>query len=115
MSETLHVRATMTVHDGKLNALQQLLAEARPAALNNPGLLHYEFYLDAARTRCVSVEAYQNSEAALTHLVSMGEVVGKLMELVDIELEIYGDPSPALRDALAALEPEVYTAFVVGD
>lgn len=55
-------------------------------------------------------ETYANSDAVLAHLGNLGELLGRLIPLGGgIELELFGSPSEQLRDALAAMNPTVFT------
>ena len=58
---------------------------------------------------CVVREAYASSDAFLAHLAGAGPLLARLVELGGgLELDVFGEPSPALRAAVAAFQPRVY-------
>ena len=74
-----------------------------------PGTLRHDWYDSEDGARCVVREAYTSSDAFLAHLAAAGPLLGRLVELGGgLELELFGEPSPALLDAVAAFRPRVY-------
>ena len=59
---------------------------------------------------CIVREAYTNSEALLAHSANVGDLLPQLFELGgSLEVEMFGNPSPALAEALAAFNPAIYS------
>jgi Antibiotic biosynthesis monooxygenase len=97
-----------------LAEFKQLAAEALDAVRGEPGALQYDWFFSDDGTRCVVRETYANSDAVLAHVDNVGPLLGRLVELGGgLELEVFGEPSEALRNALAAFNPPVYS-FVQG-
>jgi len=113
MSE-LQVRAQLTIHDGKLNEFKEWAHECMSVVRQkDTETQQYDWFLNANKTVCIVREQYPSSEALMAHLGNLGGLMGKMMELSDLKLEVFGDPSPELAAATAGLDVTVYT-FVQG-
>lgn len=76
------------------------------------GTLQYDWFLSADGTQCVVRETYASSDDVMNHMGNLGEVLGELLELGGRpEIEICGDLSDELADALAPFGPAVYSFF----
>jgi quinol monooxygenase YgiN len=92
--------------DGFKNVVAQLVERAKGEA----DTLEYDFFLSADQTVCIVREAYANSEAVMAHSANMGDLLPRLFELGgSFEAEVFGNPSPALLEALAAFNPTIYS------
>ena len=107
--QRLQIDAICKIHAGKIDEFQaaarKLLAAVRE---KDTGTLQYDWFLDRERGVCVVREAYADSSALLQHMANMGSLLGGLMELTDLSVEIFGDPSPELAAALAGAKPTIY-------
>jgi hypothetical protein len=57
-------------------------------------------------------ETYQNSQAVLTHLGMVGDILGPVVEVGGgVEIEIFGRPSEELVQAVEAFRPTYYAYF----
>jgi quinol monooxygenase YgiN len=93
----------MKIHPGKLEAFKRLSAECvRLAREKDPGTIRYDIFLNAEGTEAVVYEEYESSEALLAHFANMGENADAIFAIVDMEGELWGEPSDALR---AGIEP----------
>ena len=55
-------------------------------------------------------ETYASSDALLAHLAGAGALLGRLVELGGgLELDVFGAPSAAVRDALGSFQPRIYS------
>ena len=107
------IQATATfpaIAADNLGEFKQLAGEALDAARGEPGTLQYDWFFSDDGTRCVVRETYRSSDDVLAHLGNVGPLLGRLVELGGgLELEVFGEPSPALRDATAAFQPLTYS------
>lgn len=95
---------------------RQLMGEMVAATrTHEPGALAYEWSTSADGKVCHIHERYADSDAVLTHLASfMTNWAARFMGcLKPTRMVVYGNPSQAVRDALAALGP-VYMATADG-
>lgn len=87
-----------------------LAAQLLESARSEPGTLQYDWFFTADGTACLVRETYRDSDAVLAHLAAAGAQLGRLVECGGgVHLDVLGEPSSALREALAALSPVVYT------
>jgi quinol monooxygenase YgiN len=108
--EQLQVNATFpSISPDASEQLKQLAAEALATIRGEPGTLQHDWFFSDDNAQCVVREAYASSDAFLAHLTGAGELLGRLVELGGgLELEVFGDPSAALRDAVASFQPRIY-------
>ena len=61
----------------------------------------------------VFLEIYKDSEAALSHLANVGEILGRMGDLADMTapLEVYGDINDQLRETYAGWNAQVMKPF----
>lgn len=45
-------------------------------------------------------EVYENSDALLAHMEHLGDLIGELNELGTMSVELFGTPSPELKEAM---------------
>lgn len=59
----------------------------------------------------IFLELYKDSEAALSHLANVGELLGRMGDLADMTapLEVYGDINDQLRETYAGWNAQVLT------
>lgn len=101
-----------TIKTGQLDALNSLITEMIDATkANEPGAIHYEWYLLADGSECHIYERYSNSAAVLNHLeIFSTQYYRRLMEFVDIKgMDIYGDLDEAANKALSRLSKTFLT------
>jgi hypothetical protein len=109
----LQVTATVPrIPSDNLDEFKRLAGEALEITANDPGALQYDWFFNADESKCVIRETYADSEAVLTHLGMVGDLLGQLIEVGGgIEIEVFGDPSDTLLEATAALQPTIYSYF----
>lgn len=70
---------------------------------NEAGVLQYDVFVDDGRRAAVVLQRYADSEAVLRTLAATREHVRRLAQLGGgLRMEIFGDPSPQLRQVFAA-------------
>jgi quinol monooxygenase YgiN len=112
----IHVNAKFAhVSSSDLAEFKKVAAQALETAKREPGVLQYDWFFDDTQTRCVVRETYQDSEALLAHITTMGETLNTLAELGGgCELEMFGDPSRLLEDVTARLPRHIFRAAFQG-
>jgi quinol monooxygenase YgiN len=101
----------LTIHDGKLDAFENIARAMIAGTQKEVGALGYEFYLSGDRKRCRLVENYKDADAVLAHMNGpvVRESVPKLLELSHLDrFEVYGDPGPKAAQGLAAVGAEIF-------
>jgi len=108
----LQVTAHLHIHEGKLDQFRAAAAACMESVReNDTGTLQYDWFFSQDQTTCLVRERYQDSAALIDHIGNLGDRLGALLETCDIEIDLFGDPSPELVDAVAALPTTVYPFF----
>ncbi|MGK0275683.1 MAG: quinol monooxygenase YgiN [Ilumatobacter sp.] len=114
MADQIQYAVKWTIHDGKIDEFKALAAEATALVeANEPSMLGYHWYMDASETHCTLIEQYPSTEHILVHLGNVGATLGKLLEVADISIDVFGAIDD---DARGALDPlgAVYHDHVMG-
>jgi len=108
----IQVTARFAIHSGKIVEFKQLAEDCLTSVRDkDTGTLQYDWFFNADQSECVVRERYSSSEAVLEHMGNLGDLLGSLLAISDFTLEVYGDPSPELLEAGAALNPQVFSFF----
>ena len=108
--EEIQVTARFSIHPDGHERFRGLADECiRIVEEEDTGTLQYDWFFGESGDECVVREIYVNSDAVLDHISHVGEQLGALLEVADLELEIFGDPSAELAEASADLAPTVYS------
>jgi quinol monooxygenase YgiN len=114
-NSSIHFRALVTIVKGKREEYKKLVREmSRTVEANEPGTLHYQFYLNRDETKCIVNEIYADSEATLAHIngVASQTILPKIHNVSRISrLEVYGNPSEELQKVLADVVLQTYIPF----
>ena len=106
----IQLTARLKIHDGKLEEFKVVAASALETVREkDAGTRQYDWFLSADQSECVVRERYVDSQALIDHLAIVGDQLGALVGLSDLSLELYGDVSPELRQALDTLNPSVFS------
>ena len=108
MSNQVSWMLELEIQEGRADALRALMAEMVNATkTNEAGTLDYEWSASADGKQCHIFERYVDSAATLIHLGTFGErFAGRFLEISKpVRFVVYGSPSAAVRDALAAFNP----------
>jgi quinol monooxygenase YgiN len=115
MSEVLQLTARFpVVAKSDLEAFKQLVATAVAGAAEEPGTIGYDWYSNQDESTFYVRERYAGSDALLAHAQASAETVGRLAELAGgLKVEIFGNPSAEVLEAMSEVAPTVYP-FVAG-
>ena len=106
----------LTVKEGRLDTLRELMEEMVSGTSNEPGTLAYEWYISPDRGTVHVVETYGDSAAVVAHHVSEGFALknwaGRFMDCADVtRVNAYGDPDASAREILDRLGATYYSAW----
>ena len=110
----IQLTARFKIHAGKLEEAKKIAAECLAIVKEKEvgkGALQYDWFLSSDQTECVVRETYVDSNAVLIHMGNLGEPLGKILAIADFDLEIYGNMSEELKNAVAGLNPKVYSFY----
>ena len=111
MSE-LQLTARFQIKDGRLEEFKSLASRCMESVrTKDTGTLQYDWFMSSDETECVVQERYRDSAAILEHATNLGELLPAIADTSDFSIEIYGSPTTELIEAIAAMEPRVYSAF----
>jgi len=112
----IHVNAKFAnISSSNLAEFKKMAAHALEIAKSETGVLRYDWFFDDTHTVCIVRETYQDSEALLAHITTMGETLNTLSELGGgCELEMFGDPPPVLVDVTAQLQRSIFRSSFQG-
>ena len=109
----ISVTATLSIHPGKLDAFKAITERIfHKVRGKEPGTLAYAAYFNEDQSVCVVRETYASSDAVLVHLGNVGADLGALGAFCDLSVEVFGEPSPTLLAATAAMQPKIYRPFL---
>ena len=103
MSSTISWNLQLTVREGQLDALRDLMAQMVAATeRDEPGTLIYEWFLAADKRSCHLYERYADSAAAMVHIATFAsQWADRFLACVEpTALWVWGDPSDEVRGAL---------------
>ena len=104
MSDVIEWVLEMDVREGQGGSLAPLLDEMVAATqADEPGALHYEYYISDDKARVTVLERYRDSAAAMTHLGNFGaKFADRFLTLfAPTRFTVYGPASDELRTALS--------------
>ena len=110
-NNNIEISAIMKIPKGKLEEFKKLAAETiRLSKERDRGTLKYEVYISSDETECEVRQNYRSSEAVLEHMANLSETLEKAYIDFPIDhVNIYGDPSPELLEAVKGIEIGVYS------
>ena len=102
--------ARFRIQPGKADEFKRIAAECLAIVrAQEPGTSQYEWYLNDAQTECVVLETYENAEALRAHGRNVGQLVGQLLGLAQCSVEMFGTPTPEIRELLRRMPMTVLT------
>ena len=100
------VTARLQVREGELEGFKEQAAEMmKQTREKDTGTLRYDWFLSNDGTACEVREGYVDADALLEHANNVGEARAELFRdfAYGHDMTIYGEPSPALAEAMEAL------------
>ena len=105
----IDAREVIHVHADKKDSVKDVVSRAvAHVRENEPKTLRYDWYISDDGMTCVLFDSYADSDAALFHMKSLGPLLQELYELGTWEVEVYGNPSDALKQAIAISNPTYF-------
>lgn len=109
---SLQVNARLEVHAGKVDEFKVLAVQCMTLVREkDSGTLQYDWFLNEDESVCVVREAYRDSAALIRHIDNVGDTLAALLDIGDMELEIFGAPSDDVVAATKDLGAKVYPHF----
>lgn len=106
---TLQVSARIKLHADRPKDLKNLAEKCvERVRQRDSGTLQYDWFYNSENQECVVRETYAGSDALLAHLDHLGELLDELEQLGTMSIELYGDPSSELREALQDSDVTTY-------
>jgi quinol monooxygenase YgiN len=112
MSKQVLLNVGLTIHEGKLDALQAIAREMVEASRKEPGTLGYEWYLSSDGKRYQLIETYADANALVAHLTgpAVKQGVPKILTMASVSgFRAYGEPGPKAREILAGFGAEIFS------
>lgn len=110
----IQVNARLSIKPGKMNEFKKLAQDCvEMVKQKDKGTTQYDWFYNESKSECIVRERYVNSDAVLEHMANVGNLLGGLVELSTISLDLYGNPSQNLRNALEGFDVTYYE-FGVG-
>jgi len=103
MSDVIEWVLEMRVQDGQADSVQPLLDEMVGATqADEPGALHYEYFMPEDRSTCTVLERYSDNAAVMAHLGNFGAKFADrfLTAFAPIRFTVYGPANDEVRAAL---------------
>lgn len=104
MSDIIEWVLEMRVQDGQGENVQPLLDEMVAATqADEPGALHYEYYMPEDRSTCTVLERYADNAAVMAHLGNFGAKFADrfLTAFAPERFTVYGPANDEVRAVLA--------------
>lgn len=109
LSHAVSLHPYFKIREGNLEAFIALMPAFVEKTATEPACVYYDFSRNGDIAFCR--EAYIGAEGILAHLENVGGLLGKFLELADLErLEVHGPEVEIekLREPLAALNPDFF-------
>ena len=107
----VRLNVDFAIHEGKLEAFQEIARQMTAGSKQEPGTLTYDWCFSSDQKRCRLIEMYTDADAAETHLTGpvVQQLVPKLLGTASLSrFEVYGDPSPKVTEIVLGLGAEIF-------
>lgn len=106
----LKINTIINIPKGKVELFKQLAAESiKLTSERDKGVLKHDWFISNDQTEGAINEEYKNSEAVLEHMVNMSELQELFSNFSINHINVYGDPSPELLEAIKGADIRVYS------
>lgn len=104
---TIRAKAIFNIEENKVDLFKQIATECIASVEEKDKSTHkYDWFF--SDNLCVVDEEFENSEGMLSHLKNLGNLPNRLIEMASFDIEIYGNPSSELLEAINGLNPKIY-------
>ena len=113
-SNDIRLVAQLNVREGRLDALKAAFEEAAAIAIDNPGMLSYEFYASDDGATAWALERYADSDACVGHLDGPvgSDGIPRIFAEADLAfIKLYGNVSPEAEAAFRVLAGDNLTIY----
>ncbi len=108
--KTIQATAKFKIKVNELEAFKALAAKfMKSTQEKDTGTTQYDWFINEPKMECVVRETFINSDAVLEHVGNLGGLMAEILSLCDMNLEVYGNPSPKLLAATEGLHPKIYS------
>lgn len=110
----IQITAKFKIHPGKVEEFKKNANDAIAIVTEKEKgktCLQYDWFFSPDETECVVRETYTDSNAVMTHLGNVGEVLGQLLAISDFTGEFYGPVSDEVKNATAPFNPKLYSFY----
>ncbi len=103
MSSAVSWNLRVSINEGRLEDFRALMQEMVASTEGEAGALGYEWFLSEDGASCHINERYTDSDAVMAHLGNFGANFAErfLGCVAPTSIDVYGDPSDEVREALA--------------
>lgn len=113
MSSNISWLLRASIREGRLGDFESLMHEMVESTRTESGALLYECFLSDDRKNCHLYERYADSDAVMVHLGNFGAKFAErfLAAVEPSSLNVYGEPSDAVRATLDGFAAEYLGSF----
>lgn len=112
MNDQITLILEMTVNEGQLEALKEVVAEMVAKAEAEEGTVGYEWYISEDESAVTVHEHYRDSNAAKVHGANVMPLIPKMIALAKpVRSVAYGNPSDEVRQMFGALGASWHAPF----
>jgi len=111
---TIHLTAKFAIQEGKTETFKNIAKQCIKVVKENEKgktCSQYDWYFNANASECHVLETYADSNAVMTHMGNVGELLGQLLQISTLTGEIYGNLSEEVQNAISGLDVMSYTFY----
>lgn len=103
----------LRIHAGRLEEFKRIAADSIALAREKDvGTIRYDIFLNEDETEAVVYEEFVNSDARLRHLENLGDNVGAMLDIVDMQAEVWLHSDEKLRASTKGYDVSFYKPFL---
>jgi len=111
--ETIRITSKFKIRDGNEDNFKKIVTECVVnAKKKETGMLQYDWFFNSEGNECVVFETYSGSDAVVSHILNVSDLIGQLIKMSEFELEIYGVPSAEMQKATNDLNPKSFSLYL---
>lgn len=107
--EEIRAIARFSIRVEKVHEFKQIMSSCiETVRKKDINTIQYDVFYNETQSKCMVLEHYRISEAAMEHANNVKKFLAPLLELSTVTFEIFGNPSIQLREALITLDVNYY-------